>query len=103
MPRQHLNWLRFALENHDKSRSKQQLLPIYYFFEFRYDDKSMKSSPKREISLLLGTAFCLYAISSKTWFCDIQTLFGAPLCGTIDTEAVIRFFVRCYLLTEAIS
>ena len=68
MPRHHLNWLRFALENHDKSRSKQQLLPFYYFFEFRYDDKYTKSSPKRENFLLFGTAFCLSAILSKTCF-----------------------------------
>lgn len=62
MPRHHLNQLKFALENHDKSRSKQQLLPIYYFFEFRYDDKSRKSSSERQIFLLLGTAFCLSVI-----------------------------------------
>ena len=89
--RHHLNWLRFALENHDKSRSKQQLLPIYYFFEFRYDEKNRKSSPGQEVFLLFGTAFSLSAISSKTCFQDIQTLFGTPLCGTIDTEAVIRY------------
>ena len=68
MPRHHLNQLRFALENHDKSRSKCRLLPLYYFFEFRYDDIIRKSSPGQEIFLLFGTAFCLYAISSKTYF-----------------------------------
>ena len=62
VPRHHLNWLKIALENHDKSRSKQQLLPMYYFFEFRYDDKIRKSSPERQIYLLLRTAFCLSVI-----------------------------------------
>ena len=47
LPRHHLNWLKNALENHDKSRSKCRLLPIYYFFEFRYDDKDTKSSPDK--------------------------------------------------------
>jgi hypothetical protein len=46
MPRHHFNQLRFALENRDKSRFKCRLLPIYYFFEFRYDDKTKKAVPK---------------------------------------------------------
>lgn len=73
MSRHHINQLRFALGNHDKSRSICRLLPIYYFFEFRYDEITRQSSPGQEFFLLFGTAFCLSAISSKTCFCDIRT------------------------------
>ena len=68
MPRHHLNQLRFALGNHDKSRSQCRLLPIYYFFEFRYDDKYRKSSPEREIFLLFGTAFLFVCRFVQTVF-----------------------------------
>ena len=63
VPRHHLNQLRFALENHDKSRSKCRLLPIYYFFEFRYDDKNRKAVPSRRFSS------CLELLSVRLPFC----------------------------------
>ena len=93
LPRHHLNQLRFALRNHDKSRSKQQLLPIYYFFEFRYDDKNRKSSPGQEVFLLFGTAFCLSAVLSKTCIRDRQT--HTLACGFhIPTQIEIRCVLR---------
>ena len=80
LPRHHLNQLRFSLENHDKSRFKCRLLPIYYFFEFRYDYNNRKSSPEQEIFLLFGTAFCLSAVLSETCFKIYEHIFQ---CATL--------------------
>ena len=88
MLRHHLNWLKNALENHDKSRSKYRLLPIYYFFEFRYDDKSTKSSSGQGIFILFGTAFSLSAVLDKTCFCDLRTRFSVS--GFAEQSTLLR-------------